>query len=179
MTAWRTRGHRGDALEDILLLTNDYYRQHQYGLVDKASTPIKVVEIDQSGLITKGYFEKKSTVDFIGVVQGHAVAFDAKETNLKNLPLYNIHDHQLEYMKAFDHQGGLAFLIVHFTTPDRFFLVPYEILDEYFAKAAEGGRKSIPFTAMARCHEIVRTYNGLLNYLPALDEYLKAKRASD
>lgn len=179
MTAWRTRGHRGDALEEILLLTNAYYRQHHFGLVDKASTPIKVVEIDQSGLITKGYFEKKSTVDFIGVIQGVAVAFDAKETRLQSLPLYNIHDHQVDYMKDFDHQGGLAFLIVHFKTPDRFFLVPYEIIEEYFAAAAEGGRKSIPFDAMARCFEIVQEYNGILNYLPALNDYLSMKKTSE
>ena len=124
--AWRSRGHRGDILEDLILLSNEYYNTNKYGRIDKVSTPIKVVDIGKDGLITKGYFEKKSTVDFIGIVQGIAIAFDAKETNLKSLPISNIHEHQIEYMEDFHFQGGLAFIIAHFKIDDSYHLIPYE-----------------------------------------------------
>jgi recombination protein U len=178
MTVWRTRGHRGDALEDLLLLTNEYYKNHQYALIDKASTPIKVVEIDQGGMITKGFFEKKSTVDFIGIVQGIPVAFDAKETDLKNLPLYNIHEHQVTYMKDFTHQGGLAFIIVHFKFCDEYYLIPFEQIEAYFTASKDKGRRSIPYTAMEPRFRIRREVAGILNYLPVLNEYLTYKKSS-
>jgi recombination protein U len=178
MTVWRTRGHRGDALEEIILLTNEFYRNHHFAIVDKASTPIKVVDIDDKGLITKGYFEKKSTVDFIGLVQGIAIAFDAKETRLKSLPLSNIHQHQIDYMCEFNHQGGLAFIIVHFTLYNRYFLLPYEIVESYQNSAQTNGRKSIPFSEMSNAFEITREHNGILNYLPALNEYIAKKKSS-
>ena len=177
MTAWRTRGHRGDALEDIILLTNEYYRNHKYGVVDKANTPIKVVEIDQTGLITKGYFEKKSTVDFIGLVQGIAIAFDAKETNLKSLPLSNIHEHQLNYMEEFTYQGGLSFIIVHFKMMDEYYLLPFEMIRDSFNQSKSGGRKSIPYSEMSNAYRITREFNGILNYLPAINQYIECKKS--
>ena len=39
---------------------------------------------------TLAYFDKKSTVDYIGVIQGIPVCFDAKETAVDNYPLQNI-----------------------------------------------------------------------------------------
>ena len=108
---WSKRGHRGDTLEDLLEYTHQYYHQLKLCRVDKISTPVKVVEIDGQGMVTKAFFEKKSTVDFIGIVQGVFVAFDAKETHLKSLPLSNIHTHQLDYMQDVVSQGGLAFLL--------------------------------------------------------------------
>ncbi len=178
MTAWRTRGHRGDALEEIILITNEYYQNHHFAIINKASTPIKVVEIDQAGIITKGYFEKKSTVDFIGIAQGIAVAFDAKETHLNALPLSNIHDHQLEYMKEFAFHGGLSFIIVHFKKVDKYYILPLEMIEEYVNNAKNGGRKSIPHSAMTDAFLITREYNGILNYLPALNAYIEFKKTS-
>ncbi len=37
--------------------------------------------------ISKGFFEERSTVDYIGLVQGYPICFDAKETKLKTLPV--------------------------------------------------------------------------------------------
>lgn len=176
MTAWRSSGHRGDALEDLILLSNEYYRKHKLCRVDKVSTPIKVVDINKEGLITKGFFEKRSTVDFHGIVQGLPIVFDAKETNLKSIPLTNIHDHQVEYMEDVCYQGGLAFLIVHFKFCDEYFIIPYEILIEFIDESKKGSRKSIPYKSMDLRFKIQRANNGILNYLPALNEYLDYKK---
>jgi len=176
MTAWRSSGHRGDALEDLILLSNEYYRKHKLCRVDKVSTPIKVVDINKEGLITKGFFEKRSTVDFHGIVQGVAIVFDAKETNLKSIPLSNIHEHQVEYMKDITDQKGLAFLIVHFKFCDEYYLIPYEILVTYTTNSKKGERKSIPYKDLDSRFKIKRANNGILNYLPALNEYLDYKK---
>ncbi len=173
---WGKRGHRGDALEDLLFYTNQYY--HQLGLcrVDKVSTPIKVVEIDSQGMVTKGFFEKKSTVDFIGIVQGVCVAFDAKETNLKSLPLGNIHEHQIDYMRDIDKQGGLAFIIIHFKFNDQYFLIPYEVLAPYYHGSEASQRRSIPYRAMDERFLIKKERSGsILNYLETLNVYVKYK----
>lgn len=170
---WSKSGHRGDVLEELLLYTNQYY--HQLGLcrVDKISTPVKVVEISNTGMVTKGFFEKKSTVDFIGIVQGVFIAFDAKETNLKSLPLSNIHEHQIEYMKDVDKQGGLAFIIVHFKFNDTYYLVPYETINEYFIKKE---RRSIPYKSMDSDFLIKKERGGgLLNYIETLNTYVSYK----
>lgn len=176
MTTWRTSGHRGDTLEDLITLSNEYYHKNGICRVDKSATPITVVEINDKGLITKGYFEKKATVDFFGIVQGIPISFDAKETDQKSLPLYNIHAHQVDYMKDFTAQRGLAFLILHFKFCDEYYLLPFEVLLGYWEKAKEGGRKSIPYGAVELRFRIPQVKNGILNYLAVLNAYMDYKQ---
>jgi recombination protein U len=170
--SWRTRGHRGDALENTIELSNDYYRLHGYARVDKVSVPITVVKRNDQGQIVKAYFERRSTVDFLGIAQGIFFCFDCKETQGLSLPLANIHDHQLSYMEDIRKQGGVSFFIVHFKKFDEYYLVPYEIAVHYKKKMEAGGRKSIPYSAMKKAIRIGLFMDGLLNYLPSINVYL-------
>ena len=80
MATWKTRGLRGSLLEDLVNRTNEKYRERGLALIQKVPTPITPMQIDQeSRHITLAYFNQKSTVDYIGVVQGIPVCFDAKE----------------------------------------------------------------------------------------------------
>ncbi|WP_430884555.1 Holliday junction resolvase RecU [Fusibacter sp. JL216-2] len=176
MTVWRSRGLRGSDLEDLIHETIEYYRQQGLARIDKIATPIKVVDIDGQGTITKAFFEKKSTVDFMGIIQGVGVAFDAKETNLKSLPLSNIHEHQLEFMEDISKQSGLAFLIVHFKFCDEFYLLPYETLMQYVRASEKGARKSIPYSGMDPNLKIEMIRGNILNFLPALNVYLNYRK---
>lgn len=173
MTVWRTRGLRGDAMEELIHTTNEYYRKQKLGRVDKISTPIKVVDIDANKVITKAFFEKKSTVDFMGIIQGVGVAFDVKETHQKSLPLSNIHNHQIEFMKDIDHQNGLTFIIIHFKFCDEYYLLPYEELLVHYKN--QDKRKSIPYSAMNKAFQLSISANGILDYLSGLNVYLDYK----
>ena len=79
MATWSSRGLRGSRLEELINITNEQYRRLKLALVQKIPTPIKPVEIDDERHITLAYFEQRSTVDYIGAVQGYPVCFDAKE----------------------------------------------------------------------------------------------------
>ena len=71
MPSWSSRGLRGSNLEELVNLTNERYREKKLALIQKIPTPITPVEIDQSTRhITLAYFDQKSTVDYIGAVQG-------------------------------------------------------------------------------------------------------------
>lgn len=80
MATWNTRGLRGSTLEDMVNRTNEKYAEAGLALIQKIPTPITPVKMDkESRQITLAFFEQKSTVDYIGVVQGIPVCFDAKE----------------------------------------------------------------------------------------------------
>ena len=80
MPTWNSRGLRGSFLEELVNMTNEKYQAQNLALVQKIPTPIKPINIDQETRhITLAYFEQKSTVDYIGVVQGIPICFDAKE----------------------------------------------------------------------------------------------------
>ena len=103
MATWNSRGLRGSFLEELVNMTNEKYRSQKLALVQKVPTPIKPITIDQTTRhITLAYFEQKSTVDYIGVVQGIPICFDAKECAVKTFPLQNIHPHQIKFMEEFE-----------------------------------------------------------------------------
>ena len=71
MPTWNSRGLRGSTLEDMLNRTNEKYLTNGLALIQKIPTPITPIDIDkQSRHITLAYFDQKSTVDYIGAVQG-------------------------------------------------------------------------------------------------------------
>ena len=137
MGTWKTRGLRGSTLEDLINHTNESYREKKLALIQKIPTPITPIEIDKSSRhITLAYFEQKSTVDYIGAVQGIPVCFDAKECAVKTFPLQNIHPHQIKFMEEFEQQGGISFIIVHYTAMDEMYYVPFADVKKLFRPPA-------------------------------------------
>jgi recombination protein U len=171
---WNTRGLRGSAFEELIGMTNRLYQQHGLAVIQKVPTPITPIEVNNaSHIITTAYFEKKSTVDFMGIAQGVALCFDAKETQYKSFPLKNIHAHQIEFMQAFRQQEGVSFLLVSFKKTREVFFLPCEALVQYHKEAVAGGRKSIPYEAFDQQY-IVHNKGGFpVHYLEAVSTYLK------
>lgn len=176
MGYWNSRGLRGSAFEELINFTNEMYRKNGLAVVQKIPTPITPVQLDKDKRITLAYFDKQSTVDYMGVAQGIAICFDAKETGQKSLPIQNIHSHQIEFMEDFNKQKGAAFLLVHFSAYGKYFFLPMEVLKKYWTQAEEGGRKSIPFDAFEQRYEIKIEKNSIINYLEALNTYLTCKK---
>lgn len=177
MGYYRSRGLRGSSLEEYINMTNEKYRDHGIGLIQKIPTPIKAVELNkEEGNIQKAFFEQRSTVDYIGLVQGYAICFDAKETNLLRFPLRNIHQHQLQFMTDFVKQEGIAFFLIHFSSADKIYLVPFEFIEEKIRLSKEGGRKSFPIEDCAGgCYEVLNKDGYIIHYIEALDKYLQRK----
>lgn len=166
MGTWKSRGLRGSFLEELINLTNEKYRAQKLALIQKVPTPIKPINIDaQTRHITLAYFEQKSTVDYIGVVQGIPVCFDAKECVEERFPLANIHEHQMQFMTEFEQQDGISFLLIYFVSRDCFMYLPFRTLQQFWSRMKAGGRKSFHFSELDPAFEI-STYSGtFVHYL--------------
>ena len=143
MATWKSRGLRGSVFEEMINRTNEIYEENHLGLIQKIPTPITPIDMDhKTKQITLAYFDKKSTVDYIGVVQGIPVCFDAKECAYDTFTLENIHPHQVAFMDSFEKQDGLAFFLIYYTARNEFYYLPYRKLKEFWDRAENGGRKS-------------------------------------
>lgn len=173
MAYWTTRGLRGSAFEELINVTNRLYQQRGIAVIQKIPTPITPIEVNNaSHTITSAYFEKKSTVDYIGVACGVALCFDAKETRYKNLPLKNIHLHQIEFMDAFRKQRGFSFLLVQFHITGEVFLLPFEMLVRHYVAAQKGERKSIPYDAFDPALRVLNKNGFPVHYIETVRTYL-------
>ena len=143
MPTWKSRGLRGSTLEDMVNRTNERYLELGLCLIQKIPTPITPINIEkETRHITLAYFDQKSTVDYIGAVQGIPVCFDAKECASTTFSLENIHQHQVNFMQSFEEQDGVAFFLIYFTSLDEFYYLPYRQLKVFWDRAGAGGRKS-------------------------------------
>ncbi|MBQ8305640.1 MAG: Holliday junction resolvase RecU [Blautia sp.] len=143
MATWNSRGLRGSTLEELVNRTNEIYREKGLALIQKVPTPITPVRMDkESRHITLAYFDQRSTVDYIGAVQGIPVCFDAKECSTDVFPLANIHPHQVQFMEDFEKQGGTAFFLLFFTAVNLFYYLRFDELKVFWKRMEEGGRKS-------------------------------------
>lgn len=163
-------GNRGMGLEMYINSANTTYLHRGIAVVKKVPTPVKVRRIDNNtGRIKEAWFEKGELVDYIGAYNGKAVAFDAKSTRVKNLPLNNIEPHQYEFLKAYYKAGALSFLIVEFALEHEIYLLPFNHLEDYWEDAKKGGRKSIPLKHFQEECKQVRSGRGIsLDYLESL-----------
>lgn len=176
MATWNTRGLRGSTLEELINRTNELYLEKGLALIQKVPTPITPIKIDkESRHITLAYFDQKSTVDYIGVIQGIPVCFDAKESAVDTFALQNIHPHQVEFMRQFEKQGGIAFLILFFSTRNELFYLPFCDMIRFWERAQQGGRKSFRYVELDQDYYIQPKNGILVPYLETLQRDLDSR----
>lgn len=176
MGTWNTRGLRGSTLEDLINHTNENYREKKLGLIQKIPTPITPITIDKEHRhITLAYFDQKSTVDYIGAIQGIPVCFDAKECAANTFPLQNVHEHQVAFMKEFEEQGGIAFIILYFTARDEMYYLPFSHLYWFWKRMQEGGRKSFTYEEVDKSWRIRSVRDMFVHYLEPLNRDLELR----
>lgn len=176
MGTWNTRGLRGSVLEELINRTNEQYREKGLALIQKVPTPITPIRIDKEKRhITLAYFEQKSTVDYIGAVQGIPVCFDAKECASDTFALQNIHPHQVEFMEEFEKQGGISFLILYYTGKDQIFYLPFKDMKKFWERAKNGGRKSFRFEEFDHSYRLETGHGIFVPYLEAIQKDLDTR----
>lgn len=173
MATWNSRGLRGSTLEEMINRTNERYAEAGLALIQKIPTPITPIKINkESRQITLAYFDQKSTVDYIGAVQGLPVCFDAKECAANTFALQNIHEHQVDFMQRFEKQGGIAFFLIYYTHKDLMYYLPLEMLLFFWNRAKEGGRKSFRFDELNPEYIMPSRHGILVPYLDMLQKDL-------
>ncbi|MFT4105887.1 MAG: Holliday junction resolvase RecU [Lacrimispora sp.] len=173
MGTWNTRGLRGSTLEELINRSNESYREKGLALIQKIPTPITPISIDKENRhITLAYFEQKSTVDYIGAVQGIPICFDAKECSASTFPLQNIHPHQVDFMEEFERQGGISFIIVSYTQKNEVYYLPFDRLKKFWKRMEEGGRKSFTYEEVDKDWEIRSHRDIFIHYLEMIQKDL-------
>lgn len=180
MATWNSRGLRGSTLEEMINSTNEIYQKKGLALIQKIPTPIKPIQIEkETRHITLAYFDQKSTVDYIGAVQGIPVCFDAKECHTDTFPIANIHQHQVEFMKDFEKQGGISFFLLFYTNRNEMYYLSLAKLLIFYDRAEQGGRKSFLFSEIEKEYQIHQEGMALVHYLPLIQKDLLEREEKD
>ena len=181
MATWKSRGLRGSLFEDLINRTNDVYRERGTALVQKIPTPITPIDIDRDERhITLAYFDRKSTVDYIGIAQGIAICFDCKECAADTFAMQNIHEHQYKFMKEFERQGGVAFLLIYYSHREKIYFMRCDEMVKFYDRAYDesdrgDARKSFRFDELDERFLYDMPAEPFINYLEYVNDYLDYK----
>lgn len=171
MPTWNSRGLRGSQLEEEINRTNETYMDQGLCLVQKIPTPITPIRMDKSSSqITLAYFDQRSTVDYIGAVQGYPICFDAKESKSTTFSLQNIHPHQVEFMQRFERQDGIAFFLIYFTGIEVYYYLPLRHFMPFWDRMNAGGRKSFRFDELDQTYILPKERGVLVPYLDMINK---------
>lgn len=159
--------NRGQGLEQLIEYANQQYAAKGIAQIQKVATPWKVIRKGKQ--IVSAFPEKKSTVDFIGVYKGQAIAFDAKQTeNTTRFPFANIEEHQDLFMYRWMLNGGYAFYLIEFKAHNELFFVPHTYLSAF---GGMENRKSIPYEHLKAKFPTVKQGDGIvLDYLKHVED---------
>ncbi len=175
MSTFKSRGLRGSTFEEFINKTNELYAENNLALIQKIPTPITPIDMDGRGHITLAYFDQKSTVDYVGAIQGIPVCFDAKECNKDTFPLQNVHPHQVDFMRRFEGQDGLAFILIFFSHLDVYYYLRFSELDYFWKRMNEGGRKSFRIDELDDKYFFKASANVLVPYLDMINADLSSR----
>lgn len=161
--------NRGMKLEALINEANEFYKVNNIAIIYKKPTPVTISKVkyeDNKKILTKGYFNNKSTLDYVGLYQGKYIDFDAKSTNNKtSFPIKNIQNHQLKHIKNIINHGGISFLIIEMN--NNFFILKGEDIISFINIEK---RKSIPYNYIKeKGFEIKLKYNPTLDYIKVIE----------
>lgn len=169
--------NRGKTLEDEINEANEFYLARKLAVIHKKPVPLQIVKVEypsrSAAVVREAYFRTPSTTDYNGIWQARYIDFEAKETESKtSFPLKNIHAHQVKHMQDIVEQGGITFVIVRFSKLERYFLMPFDVLEQAWLAMLAGARKSIPLSIFeSACFEIRTSYLPRLDYLRAVEQF--------
>lgn len=176
MATWNSRGLRGSTLEELINFSIEKYEESGIALIQKIPTPIKPIKINSdTRQISLAYFDKKSTVDYIGVVQGIPICFDAKECNTDTFSMQNIHPHQMDFMEKFEKQEGISFIILFYTHRNEVYYLPYCDVKRFYDRAQNDGRKSFRLEEIDKSFRIRKSQGVPIHFLEMLNKDLSGR----
>ncbi len=161
--------NKGVLFEQEIIYSNEAYRRRGIALVQKISTPWKVVWGGKK--IVSAFPEEKSTLDFRGTIKGGIpISFDCKESeDERGLPLKHIRPHQIEYMRDALSMGEKSFLLCFMKTMNKRFLIPgARVLACWDYWQENKGKRNINYIAVEDMIEIRSRDGILLDYLIGL-----------
>lgn len=116
----------GNAFEEIISASCEFYKQQGAAHIEKTPEPMKVIQvIDRQRGIFKAVFEKQAQPDYKGTMSGgRAVCFEAKFTATDQIMQNAVTEEQWKSLDIHESMGGLCFVLV--CQGMKYYRVPWE-----------------------------------------------------
>lgn len=111
----------------------------------------------------------------LGQCREFLVCFDAKECAADTFSLQNLHPHQVEFMKNFEKQNGISFLLIYYTHRQKCYYLRFSEMMKYWERMEQGGPKNFKYEELSPAFFVPAAGGIALHYLVAMQEDLKER----
>ena len=175
------KANLGTDFEDSINESNEYYLKKGVAAIYKKPTPVQIVKVDyparNKAKIVEAYYKTPSTTDYNGIFKEKYIDFEAKSCKELNFSFERIYEHQIRHLERIDNLGGIAFLIIEFSSVDEVYILPIKLLLEKYEESLNGGRKSIPYEYIKdNGYNVKQGFNPRLDYLDAVKKWYFKKK---
>lgn len=165
--------NRGVAFEELIELANNQYRNKGIAVIHKV--PSKWIPIrNNKGKVVTAKIDEKASVDFIGKYGDIPIAFDAKSISKDNRWYFRLMpEHQVEFLRDWNTEGSLSFVLLGFWKTKEFFAVPFEFFDERRNVWLDGGKASLTLEELRELFPTIKINQKrgiVLDYLKVLSK---------
>lgn len=124
----RPQANRGRAWEDYLELLHRGYQARGQAVVLRTPPPVKVLgKIDGVGRFL-ACFTATGPPDYLGLAGGLGIAAEAKECSVPRWSLAGLPVHQAQVLDAWQTQGGVAVVLLHYLPRQQGLVLPWDRL---------------------------------------------------
>ena len=172
--AGKRNSNLGKELEGFIEAANEMYFVRGQAVIQKQHIEIVIQQMQPNGKgqvkITEGYIKEQGAPDYMGIVNGRGICFDAKETTSNtSFPIKQVKDSQVDYLRRYKDSGGFSFLIVRFVKKGETYILPIDDFVKWWKDSKGEGRKSIPYEYFfMECEMIPVAGVSPCDYLPVL-----------
>ena len=175
------KANLGTDFEDSINQSNEFYLNKNIAVIYKKPTPVQIVKVDyparNKAKIVEAYYKTPSTTDYNGIYNEKYLDFEAKSCKELNFSFDRIYEHQIRHLERIANLGGIAFLMVEFSSIDEVYILPAHLLLEKYEESLNGGRKSIPYDYIKDNGYLVKQgFNPRLDYLDAVKKWYFKKK---
>ena len=89
--------------------------------------------------------------------------------------MMNIHEHQVKFMKDFEKQGGVSFIILFYSHKNEMYYIPFCDIEKFYERSINGGRKSFRFDEIDKKYKIKSAPGILVHYLETINIDLESR----
>ena len=101
--------------------------------------------------------------------------FRSKECAVDTFSLQYLHPHQVEFMKNFEKQNGISFLLIYYTHRQKCYYLRFSEKIKYWERMEAGGQKNFKYEELSPKFFVPAAGGIALHYLVAMQEDLKER----
>ena len=143
-------------------------------VVEKDRSLMNVPFVTGNKELDAKFVEEAAKAGFVNL-KGHRSVGGMRASIYNAMPKEGV-EKLVAFMKEFEEQGGIAFILLYFTREDEIYYLPFSHLHRFWKRMEDGGRKSFTYEEVDKAYQVRSVRDILVHYLETIQKDLEGRQ---